>query len=956
MKTQFLFLVFSFLITIGSIGQNNLYSQVNYDGEEKKSVSDNDGFAVIRGTVIDDETGETLIGVNVLIEGTSIGTTTDIDGNYTLRVKVGSYNLVYSYVSFAPYKVEQINLTDKQVYIMDVRMQSDEQMLEQVVVSAKAVTNTETAMFTIQKKSGNLLNGISSQTFSKTGDSDAASAIKRVAGVSIEGGKYIYVRGLGDRYSKSILNGMEIPGLDPERNTVQMDIFPTNVIDNILVYKTFTPDLPGDFTGGMVDVKTMDFPSSKYVNFSGSFGYDTKTHFKDEFILYNGNKADAVALGAKSRALPFSKFYEPNRDVPAEVFYNTNSLNKEIAAQHTNTFLDQSYAISAGNQIDKNDLKIGYVVALNYKNSFDFRPDQQQSDLRIVSENNEQGYSFIEDIAKSGSVGVNSALWSAMGSGSIKKNNNKVNLKYLHVQSGEKSATSIIKNDYEENGFTSLITDLDYTQRMISNTMLSGSHLINDNVKVDWANAFSMTNVNNPERTSSEFVLQDDQILFTSSSNLDKVYRDLKEMDNNTKVDFEIPFKQWKDLKSKFQTGVSGITKMRDYETYTVSIGKSNNFSSELAEIDNLNDILAPENIVSPTNNEGYLIRNVQVDDENKYSSSMNIVGAYAMTELPFHPKFKFIGGLRVEYAMMNYKGSDRLTGTPIDTKVLNSFQFLPSANFVYHATENMNVRAAYSRTLARPSFREKSESILYNPIDGTTFYGNLDLVETNIHNADLRWEFFFGRGEMVSVSGFYKKFINPIEIEPLENAGADNLTPVNREQADLYGVEVEFKKTLSFIHEKLSNLAIGGNFTYVQSKIDLSEDQKEKYELVGADAPNSRGLLGQSPYTVNASIGYSNVEIGTEVNLVYNVKGKTLAVVGIGDIPDIYESSFHHLDVKFSQSFGKSDQAKISVSAKNLLGQSSRLNYEFLDEVAGTFRSYSVGRSFSLGFAYTIK
>ena len=956
MKSQILFLALSFLFTIGSIGQNNLYSQINYDGEVKKSPSDSDVLATIRGTVIDDETGETLIGVNVVIEGTTTGTTTDIDGNYTLKVKPGDYTLVYSYVSFASYKSEHIHLDGKQVFVMDVRMQSDEQMLEQVVVTARAVTNTETAMFTIQKKSSNLINGISSQTFGKTGDSDAASAIKRVSGVSIEGGKYIYVRGLGDRYSKSILNGMEIPGLDPEKNTVQMDIFPTNVIDNILVYKTFTPNLPGDFTGGMVDVKTMDFPTSKYVNFSGSLGYDTKTHFRDDFVLYNGSKADAVALGSQSRALPFSKSYEPNRDIPAEIFYNTNSLNKEIAAEESNNFLDQNYAISAGNQIDKNDLKIGYVVALNYKNTFDFRPDQKQSDIRIIAENNEQGYSLIEDISREGRVGVNTSLWSAMGSGSIKKNNNKIALKYLHVQSGEKLANSIIKNDFEENGFTSVITDLDYTQRMISNTMLSGSHLINDKVQVDWANALSFTSVDNPERTSSEFVLQDDQLLFTSSSNLDKVYRELKEFNNNTKVDFEIPYKQWNDLKSKFQAGVSGITKMRDRETYTVTIGKSNNFSAELAEIENMNDMLVAENIVSPTNPEGYLIRNVQVDDENKYSSTINIVAGYAMTELPFHPKFKFIGGLRVEYAMMNYKGNDRLTGAAIDEKVLNSVQFLPSANFVYHATESMNIRAAYSRTLARPSFREKSESILYNPIDGTTFYGNLNLVETNIHNADVRWEYFFGRGEMVSVSGFYKKFFNPIEIEPLQNAGAYNLTAVNRDQADLYGIELEFKKNLSFIHDKLTNLAIGANFTYVQSKINLSEDQQEKYTLVGLEAPNSRTLLGQSPYTVNASIGYSNVEIGTEFNVSYNVKGKTLAIVGIGDIPDVYEQMFHNLDVKFSQAFGKTDQAKISLSARNLLAQRSQLNYEYLDEMAGTFRSFSVGTSFALGFSYNIR
>jgi TonB-dependent receptor len=912
----------------------------------------------VRGTIIDHETGETLIGVNIFIEGSPQGTITDIDGSYSLNMSPGAYQLNFSYISYASKKITDVIIKPDEVTVLDLRLEPESVAIAEVIVTAKAVENTETALLTIQKKSGNLLDGISSQTFSRTGDSDAASAIKRVTGVTVEGGKYVYVRGLGDRYSKSILNSMEIPGLDPERNTVQMDIFPSNVIDNIIVYKTFTPDLPGDFTGGMVDVKTKDFPTRKTISVSGSFSYDAKTHFQDDFILYNGSKADAVSFGKGSRQLDFSKDYEPDLDDAATAFANTNSLNKELDWANKNNFLDQSYSFSFGDQVDrKGETKWGYLGALNYKNTYSFRPDYYQSEIRVISANNEAGYEYEPLTIREGRVGENESLWSAMMSGSVKKNNNKIGLKYLHTQTGERAATANELQDFF-NTQDAIETSLSYIQRMISNTILSGEHLMKNRYKVHWGNAFTYTSIDQPDLSSSELVIEDGDTLFTSgSSNVDKIWRELSEINNNAKVDFEIPFDQWAGLETKVKVGASSIIKQRDFETYNVSIGKSTSFSPDLNTITgSLNSILATENLYSPTNDEGYVISNVQVDPENKYKAMQSIMALYAMIELPLAQKLKFIGGLRTEYNIMNYEGTERLSGDPIDERVLDSWQFLPAANFVVFLMDNMNLRTSYSRTLARPSFREKSESIIYDPVEGTTFYGNLDLIETNIHNADLRWEYFFGRGEIFSVSGFFKKFQNPIEVEPLENGGTNNIKPVNRDEADVYGFEVEFRKNLRFIHEKLEGLSIGSNFTYVKSRIGLSDDQKEKYELVGAEVPDNRALMGQSPFVVNATLGYSNIGSGSEVVLTYNVKGKTLMLVGVGALPDVYEDPFHNLDFKFSQKLGKDHRGKISVSAKNLIGDDSKLYHEFLGEEAGIYRGYSRGREFSLGFSYTVK
>ena len=246
----------------------------------------------VRGIVLDDGNGETVPFANVYVQETQSGTTTDLDGAFSLTLPVGIYTIEFSFIGYSNTTVNEIEIIEGQINTLDIRLKEETAILEEVVVSAKQIRNTEAAILTIQKKAPQLLDGISAQTFRKIGDNNAASAIKRVTGVSVEGGKYVFVRGLGDRYTKSILNGMDVPGLDPDRNTLQMDIFPTNLIDNIIVLKSFTPDLPGDFTGGIVNIITKDFPEEKTFALSGGLTYNPSMHFKSNYITAQGGATD----------------------------------------------------------------------------------------------------------------------------------------------------------------------------------------------------------------------------------------------------------------------------------------------------------------------------------------------------------------------------------------------------------------------------------------------------------------------------------------------------------------------------------------------------------------------------------------------------------------------------------------------------------------------------------------
>ncbi len=251
------------------------------------------GFAfaqngTIRGAVYDESNGEPLFGVSVLVKELSTGAVTDFDGKFEIQVAPGTYTIQVSYISFTTVEMASVVVEAGKVLVLDdILMMESAYELEVFTSTATAIRTTESALMSVKRSAPNLLDGISASTFRQIGDGDAASAVKRVTGVSIEGGKYVYVRGLGDRYTKTVLNGVDVPGLDPDRNALQMDIFPTNVIDNIIVSKSFTADLPADFTGGVVDIETKDFPEEKSAKISISGGINPSMHFNSQYLSFH---------------------------------------------------------------------------------------------------------------------------------------------------------------------------------------------------------------------------------------------------------------------------------------------------------------------------------------------------------------------------------------------------------------------------------------------------------------------------------------------------------------------------------------------------------------------------------------------------------------------------------------------------------------------------------------------
>jgi len=346
------------------------------------------GFAfaqngTIRGAVYEESTGEPLFGVSVLVKELSTGAVTDFDGKFEVQVAPGSYTVQVSYLSYTTFELTAVVVGAGQVNVLqDVLMKEDASELETVTVQAAAIRTTESALMSVKRGAPNLLDGISASTFRQIGDGDAASAVKRVTGVSIEGGKYVYVRGLGDRYTKTVLNGMDVPGLDPDRNTIQMDIFPTNVIDNIIVSKSFTSDLPADFTGGVVDIETKDFPEEKTMKLGISGGINPSMHFNKNYLTYQGGKTDFLGFDDGTRAIPTGG----RTDIPqyGQVVGNPNSpagleyqdilgnFNKTLGGTRQSSMMDFGLSFSLGNQIVRPKVTWGYNAAVTYKNETEY--------------------------------------------------------------------------------------------------------------------------------------------------------------------------------------------------------------------------------------------------------------------------------------------------------------------------------------------------------------------------------------------------------------------------------------------------------------------------------------------------------------------------------------------------------------------------------------------------------
>lgn len=928
----------------------------------------------ISGTVLDKESSETMISATVLVEGTDVGEITDFDGKYQIKIEAGTYNLIFSYVGYPEMKIEGVEVKDGEVTVIDALLTMDEGgvQIEEIVVQAEAIKTTENAVLVTMLNANRFTDGISQGEMTKQNISSADQAVAKVVGVSVADGSVV-VRGLGDRYSTAQLNGVSIPSANPYKNSVNLDLIPTGLLSNIITSKTFTPDQPGTFTGGNVNIETKSFPETRSFKISLSAGYNTQSSFQDKFLTHDGGDLDWLGYDDGYRSRPSiydDEKYEAallrsagtkarNDDaLAAQVEELHDATLKNMVPTTTSTPMNHGIGFSFGNQYKIGGRDLGVIVSANYSRKF----QHFDSGLRNYALESTTSENLNQNFNLGGTTSIESPTVGGMVGLSYKINpSNRISFNTLYNHSADKSTKSF-SGEYNTYQVTLPevfeFRELYWLERSLINNMLIGQHSFGtDGAKLEWVASASVATQSEPELRyfGNEFDLRDeddpldDRYAIRAPSEYDypnHFFRELRDEQYELKVDYTLPILQNLSKGNKVKVGALYSKKDRifDEKRYSVQRKDAILYNGDAAAF------FSDENggVIEKDALDRNVIGNYIVDDtraSNSYIGSEEVMAAYVMGTIKPVDKFDIVFGARVENASLPVESADSLY-------TAERLNVLPSVNLRYALRDKMNLRAAFTQTVARPNLRELAPFSNFDFRTGAFITGNPQLEITSITNADLRWEWMPKMGEIVAVSTYFKSFKNPIV---LVNLGKSNpeFQYQNVDEATVYGVELEYRKNLGFIAPALNNFKWGANLSYIYSEVDIEAEELSDIQSINPNASSKRTFFNQSPYIINTNLAYSNSENDIDATLSFNMFGDRLSIVGSQGTPDIFEQARPQLDFTISKKF--KENLLVRLSARNLLDPEYKLQSSFKGQDY-VYSDYRIGRTISMSLSYTIK
>ncbi|MEP6832426.1 MAG: carboxypeptidase regulatory-like domain-containing protein [Gemmatimonas sp.] len=882
----------------------------------------------ITGRIVDAASGQGISDASVQVVGTTMGNLSGVDGRYTLSaVPAGTVTIYVRRIGYATKTVTGIILEASKVLEQDIALPQAEKQLEAISVTASAERGTVNEALNAQKNSVNAVNAITAEQIAKSPDSDAAQATQRVSGITLADGKFAQLRGNNERGTTATLNGARIPSPEPERKVVPLDLFPSGLLQEITVTKTYTADQPGDFTGGNVNIKTREFPIGRQINYSVSMGAGDAVLGKS---LPFAPRAGGEFLGLSGSA----------RAIPAALA-GTNFLNNvsqlqfnQIAQQQRNVWTadrqnggpNGSFGASmGGNTIFGR--RIGYVFSGNYGYSQEARVDEHYAVGQQGANNTVIALTSVD-----GQTGRSSAQWGGIAnfSGMVGRNS-RVSLNTTATRSADNEART--DRGFDENLNDSIArTTLRYVERGVVVATAQGEHQLSERNKTSWSATYATTTRREPDRSDVVYARSSDgkYRLLGSLDGARRLYFNLQEDNSTFQVDHAINLGA---LSSQNTLKVGAYQRSTNRQAAApIFAFLTRASSSELEK--------GAEEIFGATQTcDSCSVINVQpVGQSGSYDASDRTTSGYAMVDWGFGSKVRVIGGARVEAAKIRVNSSTQ--GGFTASANLDNTDVLPSLLINTKLTESQNLRFGITRTLARPEYRELAPVTFRDVLGGVSVTGNDKLVRTLINNYDLRYEFFPGYGEMFSIGGFAKQFTDPIERVESATSGAYQARFQNAVSANNFGVELEARKNLSFMGRWSEGLTGFGNVTLIKSEVKLDTTK-------GLSVTDTkRRLVGQAPYVVNAGVTYASRSGASSATLLYNVVGERIFAAGVLPLPNIVESSRNVVD--FSLRLPVRGQLAARLDAKNLLDA----RYSFMQ---GNLEreGYNVGRTISFGFSW---
>jgi TonB-dependent receptor len=856
----------------------------------------------IKGIITDKEANNApLPFANATIKGTSINTTTNEKGEYILKIEPGVYKIEFSFIGYENVEVP-VTVKDGAIVEVNISLGSGGYQLKDVVIQNVRRKNTESALVLEMKEAKQVISAISAEQMKKGTDNNAAEAMQRVPGVTIVNGRYVMIRGLSQRYNNVLINNALAPSTEVDLRTFSFDLIPTQALDKLVVYKTGSANIPGDFAGGIIEVTTSE-NTKEFTKAQIGFGFVNGTTFND-YLQSEGSNTDFLGFDNGFRQLPSSfpstsVLQASGRSSQLRVDA-AHSLQNNFDTENSTAFLDTRVSMGLGRNFNIGSVRVNSTNIFGQSTQYQYfqRSFNRYFTLNEGQDRPQDWLDYLDEThAKKSRITI-------LSNWNFKFNDkNTIKFKNLFNQIGQNE--TIIRNGYNyQQGPDNIYKNyaLSYNQRFIYTGQLEGIHKLDEKNKLDWVIGFNSVNDITPDlrrfRTFRDINSSNPNftIIDPPSSNLfdnSRYFGESKEFNVGNGVNYTYTLERIKGdvefapikLKAGYYVDYRSKEFNSRYFSYLVPGYVSTDRAIELKNLP-LSDVFNNQNVNAT---DGWVIEEGTRPIDS--FSGTNLYGAgYVMAELPLG-KFDVTAGVRLEHNVQNLNAKDDFE----DKSVEKATTFvLPSLNVAYALNEKNLLRFAYSRTLNRPEFREIAPFLFYDFIYDRGIEGR-PLEVATIDNIDLRYEIYPRKGETMSFGLFYKSFKNPIELVAQITTEQPQFFYKNADKAQNAGVEIEFRKSFSelFSSPFLQRFSTNINAAYIVSEVNLGNVTSQQAD---------RALQGQSPYIINVTLGYEDKDKGLSANLIYNRFGDRIDTVGDNLFPTIYELSRDNIDFTISK------------------------------------------------------
>ena len=910
------------------------------------SFSQNKG--TVTGMLTDkDANNQSLPFANVLIKGTNLGTNTDIDGKYSIVAAPGNYTIQFSFVGYESVEVP-VTVVANEIVTINQALGSAGYKLEDVIVRAAVNREKETALLLDQKQAVVIKQSIGAQEMARKGISDVEEGLTKITGITKVDGRGLFIRGLEDRYNNLLINDLQSPSNSPFKKIIPLDLFPTDVVGVLNIYKTFNPNISGDFAGATVNIETPQAKNITKLNIG--FGYTTNNNLKD-FLISDDSNSNKGTLGliGKDRALPsvFGSVPSGQRLSPAE--HENGFGNKSWDVNNTQSPLNSSIGFLHAQKFSlKNEKNISYIMSFNFDNKYTFREgvDRTFNLGQGNFDNNLYNTQYSYFTTFSGLAGMKyktNRFNLNFNTFLIKATESKIQDQLGYTNSLANQTNNLIRlNQYEESNYW--------------NTQLYGDYKLSEDGKhsLKAGGSYVKTSFQQPDRKfiTGIKVNENDINMSYGGNNLNRQFLDVKgNFYYSSLLEYNLKFGNQEDS-NKLSIGYN--SSLNDMESsYRFFSGRRSIEKSYTADLNTVS-----QNINQDINN-GIVYVQEESNGDYKFKLNQFINAGYFNLFMNLGEKWDLNAGIRAENStrIIKYRNQGDVFGSAFRKKTDDKLDILPSVNAKRILNENSNLRLSLAKTITRPVAMELLPINYINP-DGTSESGNSDLKDSENYNADFKYELFPNNKELFAVGVFGKVINNPIErvFKPTANSGGQITTFKNSEQAVIYGAEIEMLLQLSRINESLSNFSFGLNTSLMSTDVKV-DPTKQGNELENS---TNRKLQGASSWLINSDLKYDFVlrkDWKNSMTLVYNVYGDRIFAVGSSGIDHIYEKSFSKLDFIWTSSLSKNVELKFGVdnilnpSYKKELGSKSTTN---ITEDSLVLREFKKGVGFSVNIGYT--